>query len=82
MVTKMNCMVIQSLHSQRDQIAIQKNENENVVEEELMLLNDAGQFHIPKQIIYHVKNTQDKGVAYKVQDIVYNNYGTSKNIYW
>jgi hypothetical protein len=29
--------------------AIQQNENENVVEEELMLLNDAAQFHIPKK---------------------------------
>jgi acetolactate synthase small subunit len=50
MVTKMNHMVIRSLHKQIDQIAIQQNENENVVEEKLMLLNDVAQFHIPKII--------------------------------
>jgi len=34
-----------------------------------------------KNIVYHVKNTQDKRVAYKVHDAIYNNYGTLGSIY-
>ncbi len=49
MVIKMNSMVICSMHRQIDQIAIQQDENENVVEEEIILSNDVAQFHIPKK---------------------------------
>ncbi len=31
--------------------------------------------------MYRVKNIQDGEMACKVNDVVYNNFGTSKNIY-
>jgi hypothetical protein len=34
-----------------------------------------------KNIVYHVKNAQDRKVAYRVHDAIYNNYGTLESIY-
>jgi len=38
--------------------------------------------HSKKSIIYRVKYTEDRRIVYKVHDAIYNNSGTSRNIYW
>ncbi len=42
-----NHLMTQSLQRQLDQVAIQQNEEENVIEEELSFVNDAMQFYTP-----------------------------------
>ncbi len=50
MATHMNCMVIQSLQRQLDQVAIPQNEKKNVIKEKLLLLNDPTKFHTLERI--------------------------------
>jgi hypothetical protein len=77
----MNCMVTWSLQKQLNQVAIWHNEEEDIIETKLHFFKKVAQFKPRKSKIYFVKNMHDKITPYRVQDIVYNSYGTSRNIY-
>jgi hypothetical protein len=76
MATNINHMVTKSLQKQLDQVAMQQNEKENVIEEELLSINDATQFYTPKRI----RNTLPRIPCTKERLAGYS-YGTSESIY-
>jgi hypothetical protein len=72
MAININRAITRSLQKQLDQVAMQQNENENVMEGELLLANDVAKFHILERIQYtmpRIPKIEERLARYKTFSI-------------